>query len=159
MPSKPSRRAIRNTMAFFGGATELETAPARKKTGRQKESTVNDAVQEWARYRNGVLFRNRRGMVDLPSGGKMPFGLGPNGYGDVVGYLTITVTPAMLNKRIAVYCMVESKFDPKVGPEPHQQKYIDEVRDAGGISGCAHNALDCEEMLSRYLEKVAADER
>lgn len=147
MPTRPSQRAIRNAMAFASGGTQMEIAPARR-NGRQKESLVNDAVKDWAKLRGGVLYRNRRGMVDLASGAKMPIGLGPNGYGDLVGYLPVTITPEMLGRTIAVYCMVESKV--RGVPEPHQQARIDEVRAAGGIAGGACNAEDAEIVLSSW---------
>lgn len=162
IPPRVSRRAVRNQLRFMAGETTMEQAATRTR-GRQPEAASNDAVKDWARLRNGVLHRNRRGMVDLPSGGKMPFGLGPNGYGDNVGYLTITVTPAMLGKRIAIYTMIECKRADKAlrkaEPDDPQVKCIQEVCDAGGIAGFARHAEDAEEIYARWLEKVTADER
>jgi hypothetical protein len=151
IPKPPSQRSIRNQLAFMGGSAQMEAPSARAgKRGRQPESKVNDAVKEWARYRGGVLYRNRRGMVQLPSGGQMPVGLGPNGYGDNVGYLTITVTPAMVGRRVAVFAMIESKV--RGGADDHQLMHIEAVRDAGGIAGCANNAEDCERILLTWKE-------
>ncbi len=151
LPKHPSQRAIRNQLAFMAGSTKMEAPQATNRTGprgRQPESKVNDAVKEWARYRQGVLYRNRRGMVELRSGAKMPIGLGPNGYGDNVGYLTVTITPEMVGRRVAVFTMIESKV--RGGADDHQLKHIEEVRDAGGIAGCATSAEDCEQILTHW---------
>lgn len=148
IPRAVSRRAVRNQLAFMGGATTMEVAPSRK-TGRQKESLVNDAVKDWARIRNGVLYRNRRGMVELASGAKMPIGLGPNGTGDLIGYLPVTITADMIGQKVAVFTMIESKTETGRLAD-HQLARIEEVRDAGGISGCARHADDCEEIYKRW---------
>ncbi len=150
----PAQRDIRNWQTFAAGGTEMEISRPRAPNGKQPESASNDAVKAWANLRNGTLYRNRRGMLTLPSGGKMPYGLGPNGYGDNVGYLTITVTPEMVGRRIAVYTMVECKRADKAlhapDPDDPQLKYILEVTDAGGIAGFARHAEDAELILERW---------
>jgi hypothetical protein len=125
--------------------------------GRQPESASNDAVKDWARMRKGVLYRNRRGMFRLPEGGMLPYGLGPNGYGDNVGYLTIRITPEMLGREIAVYAMIECKRADKALKTPDdndpQYKAIQEVRAAGGIAGYARHAGDCEDILNNWRSR------
>src|SRR5688572_15236286 len=136
-------------MQFMSGGTEMEQ-PSRvpRKTGPQKEGKVNDAGKEWARTRGGELYRNRRGMVTLPNGGMMPIGLGPNGAGDLVGPVTVTVTPSMVGRRIAVYAEFESKTE--VGRlAEHQLKRIEYLKDKGALAGCCRNAQDFEDAFQR----------
>lgn len=154
--TRPSRRAVRNQLAFMGGATAMEQTVSSPR-GKQPESRVNDAVREWGRLR-GALFRNRRGMIDLPRGGKMPIGLGPNGAGDNIGWQTVTITPAMVGKRVAVYTEIESKT-PAGRLAEHQQQRLEEVRDAGGIAFVATQAQDCEDGFNRWRERFTRDER
>ena len=151
----PSKRAVRNHLAFLSGATVMEQPNKRSgPRGKQPESASNDAVKQWANLRNGVLYRNRRGMFELPNGTKLPYGLGPNGYGDNVGYLTITITPDLVGRKVAVFSMIECKRADKALKDPSeygdQFKYIEEVRDAGGIAGLARQAEDAEEILTNW---------
>lgn len=155
-PKTTTRREMRNHLAaydaFYSGSTVvpvLEPKKERKNSGRQPESAVNDEVKRWANARDGVLYRNRRGMVELRSGVRLPIGLGPNGYGDLCGYLTIQITPAMVGRRVAVFAMVESKTE-KGRLDDHQLQMIEEVRDAGGIAGCCRSAVDAEVMLATW---------
>ena len=149
---RPSKREIRNALTFLDGGTAMESPKKRGGSGRQPESKVNDAVKAWARGKGGVLYRNRRGVVDMPSGGMLPFGLGPNGYGDLVGYLPVTVTPGMVGRVVAIYCMVESKT-PIGSVDQQQLDRITEVRDAGGIAGVARSESDCEEIFNRWRSR------
>jgi hypothetical protein len=155
-PSRPSRRSIRNSLQgmsalALGTVPVFEAAPARKKTGRQKESLVNDAAKEWARARNGVLYRNRRGMVELSSGAKMPIGLGPNGTGDLIGYMRVRITPEMVGRVLPIYTEIESKTDSGKLAE-HQQARIEELRDVQAIAGCVRNVDDCEQIMARWRD-------
>lgn len=153
LPKHPTRRQTTAAVAFLSLGTDAEIPmPAYRapvKRGKQKESLVNDAVKQWAQMRGGVLYRNRRGMVQLQSGARMPIGLGPNGTGDLIGYLTITITPDMIGRKVAIFSMIESKT--ATGKlEDHQRDRILEVRDAGGISGCARSAEDSEQILQTW---------
>lgn len=143
----------------MNGETTMERGPAKRTTPkRQLESTHSDAVAEWGKAKGGKLLRNRRGMVTLPNGGKMQIGWGPNGTGDRLGYLPVRITPAMVNKVLPVFAMIEVKTD--AGRlEPHQLAIIEEYRDVNAISGCARNAQDCEAILANFIAKVCADER
>jgi hypothetical protein len=155
-PVRLSRRAVANHLAFLNGETQLAPVPERKprgKTGKQKESLVNDSVYEWGNYRSGRLYRNRRGMVKLPGGGMFPYGLGPNGTGDMIGYIPVLITAAMVGKYLPIYTEVESKT--KTGRlEAHQVARIESLRADAVISGCVRSPEDCEEMYARWLASV-----
>jgi hypothetical protein len=159
-PSRPSQRAIRNQLAGMS-ALALGTVPTfelpttrNRKTGKQKESLVNDAAKEWARARNGVLYRNRRGMVELSSGAKMPIGLGPNGTGDLIGYMRVLITADMVGRVLPIYTEIESKTDTGKLAE-HQIARIEELRDVQAIAGCVRNVDDCEQIMARWRDGYA----
>lgn len=146
IPRKPSQREIRNNLAgldaLANGTTPRFEEPVRRKTGTQKETAYDKANAEAAKQLYGAtLYKNRRGMVQLPSGGCFPYGLGPNGFGDRVGYTPIVITPEMVGRKVAVFTMVESKT-PEGRVSPDQERCIQEVRDAGGIAGVSRSADD-----------------
>lgn len=145
-PSRPSKRSIRNTMAWYGGETTMEAGPA-KRRGPQPEGEVNKIIAKTARLLGATVHRNRRGMLPLPGGGMLPFGLGPDGYPDFVGYLPVVITPELVGQKLAVYVAIEAKTDSGVLAE-HQFKVIEELRDAGAIAGVARNAEDVQGLLS-----------
>jgi hypothetical protein len=159
IPRAPSRRAVRNQLAVMQAmhdntAHVIEQSAVRKRGGKQPEGKVNEANQQWARIRNGVLYRNRRGMLPLPNGGMLPFGVGPPGSGDLIGYLRVLITPEMVGRTLPIYAEIESKTDSGRLAE-HQIKRIEELRDAQAIAGCARSADDCEEILKRWRDGYA----
>jgi hypothetical protein len=149
---RPSQRANRVLNAFYAGvqpaAADLKPTTRR---GPQAESLVGKANREWAKLRGGVLRRNRRGMADLPGGGKMPLGLSEPLILDEIGYLTITVTPDMVGRKVAVLMVIEDKTDTGVVAD-HQQRCIEELRDAGAIAGVSRGPQDCEEILKGWRD-------
>lgn len=145
---RPSKRAVRNHLEFLAGGTAMEQAPVRKR-GPQPEGAINKAIIQAARLRGATLYRNRRGMLPLPNGGMLPFGLGPAGYPDNVGYLPITITPGMVGRKVAIFCAIEAKTDTGVLAE-HQARVIEELRDAGAIAGVATSATDTDELIRRW---------
>lgn len=159
LPPKPSQREVRNTIraatALYTGAPmeELE-APIRQSSprGKQAESLVNKAVQQVARVQyRAELRRNRIGMVDLPNGGKLPFGLGA-GTLDLVGPVPMVITPSMVGRTVSIYCEVEQKTETGV-VEQHQQDRIDHLRDMGAISGVCRSAEDFVAVVERWRNR------
>jgi hypothetical protein len=151
IPKRPSQRAVKNTLAMYQAmhdntAPVIEQTPVKRATPRkQKESAVNDAIIKAARLKGSTLYRNRRGMVRLPLGGMFPYGLGPNGFPDNVGYTTRVITPDMVGRRVAIFTAIEAKVD---GPaDPHQQECIERIRADGGIAGTAHNGEEAMEIV------------
>lgn len=67
------------------------------------------------------------------------------GSGDFIGWRTITVTPDMVGKRVAVFTSVEAKTETgRVSDE--QREWLHRVRQAGGIA-----------MVVRSPDQVACD--
>src|SRR3990167_1538414 len=82
------------------------------------------------------LFRNNVGALKDKSGRWVQFGLCP-GSSDLVGWRTITVTPAMVGKKVAIFCAIEvkgkgSKTHPKRLEE--QKRFIEPVSMSGGLA-------------------------
>jgi hypothetical protein len=148
MPRRVSQRDSRNLCAFYGGATEMETKPAVKR-GPQKESLVGKANREWASAKGGRLYKNRRGLLDLPNGGKLPIGLGPNGFPDECGYLPVLITPEFIGRTIAVAFFIEDKTEDGV-VAPHQLAIIEELRDHGCIAGVSRGVEDTEAIYNNW---------
>lgn len=116
----------------------------RQPTGNRLEKHVLDEIREWARYDEHVtLWRNTMGTVELPGGGMLRYGVGPNGAADFIGYRTMIVTQEMVGQRIAVFCAVEAK-GPRGEPTDDQIKFIDKIRAAGGKAGIAHDAAEAK---------------
>jgi hypothetical protein len=158
MPPRTSQRAIRNHLAgldaFANGTTPVfEPQRVRAKTGKQKETPFDKANAQSAALEFGsVLYKNRRGFVRLGNGGGMfPYGLGPNGTGDRVGYTPVTITASMVGKRMPIYTEIESKTD--VGRlEPHQRDRIAELALVNAICGVARGGSDAADLIRAWLK-------
>ena len=120
-----------------------------KRPETQREAPVLAQVIEAARKIPGVhVWRNARGVVDLPSGGKLAFGVGPNGSADVLGWKRIIITPAMVGREIAVFVSIETKGGDTATRE-NQLKWCDLVQNEGGIALFARSAAEAEAILRR----------
>ena len=82
------------------------------------------------------LYRNNRGQVILPSGGRLTYGVGPNGAADLLGWREVRITADMVGEKIAQFTALEVKR-PGAKPDPEQRAFLDAVYAAGGCSGWA----------------------
>ena len=85
-------------------------------------------------------------------------GMGVHGIADRVGCIPLTVTPAMVGKRIGIFVSVESKRpgrrnEQDRGLKKHQKLVMDAIRAASGISICCDGYEDLAE-LDRELLKL-----
>jgi hypothetical protein len=87
-----------------------------------------------------TLFRNSVGRYRSPNGHWMSFGLCV-GSSDLIGWKSITVTPDMIGRRIAVFTAVETKA-PHNDTTNLQARFIKAVHDAGGFATVARNVED-----------------
>lgn len=116
-------------------------------TGNRTEADANDDIRDYTAGRADLtLWRNNRGSVELPGGGHLRYGVGPNGSSDWIGFQSVVVTQEMVGKRVAVFVAVEAKA-PKTGPSDDQIKFIDRIQAAGGKAGVARGAADVEEIV------------
>ena len=107
------------------------------KTGAPTESEVLSAIRDsLKRHPRVTLYRNNRGQVILPSGGRLTYGVGPNGAADLLGWREVRITADMVGEKIAQFTALEVKR-PGAKPDPEQRAFLDAVYAAGGCSGWA----------------------
>ena len=93
------------------------------------------------------IFRNQVGSLPDPRTGRLvTFGLA-KGSADLIGWRTITVTPAMVGTRLAIFTSIEVKVL-KGRIRPEQQAWLEAVTQAGGIAGIARSVTDAQALLS-----------
>jgi len=96
---------------------------------------------------NARIFRNQVGSLPDPRTGRLvTFGLA-KGSADLIGWRTITVTPAMVGTRLAIFTSIEVKT-PTGRVRPEQQAWLEAVQQAGGIAIIARSVPDAELALS-----------
>lgn len=96
------------------------------------------------------LFRNNTGTLPDPKTGRpVQFGLA-RGSADLIGWRTITVTPDMVGRRLAVFTSIEVKT--ATGRlTPAQNAWLGAVRSAGGIAGVARSVSDSLHIIETPL--------
>lgn len=93
------------------------------------------------------LYRNQVGQLPDPKTGRpVQFGLA-RGSADLIGWRTITITPDMVGKQIAVFTSIEVKT-PTGRLAPAQHNWQAAVRSAGGIAGVARSIGDALQIVS-----------
>ena len=91
------------------------------------------------------LFRNSVGEAKAADGRYIIYGLCP-GSADLIGWQTVTVTPDMMGKKIAVFLSVEVKGTNGT-VRPDQQNWLEKVQEAGGIAIVARSADAVQDRL------------
>ena len=87
------------------------------------------------------IFRNQVGQLPDPRTGRpVQFGLA-RGSADLIGWRTITITPDMVGRRIAVFTSLEVKT-PNGRLSPQQRNWFDAVQRAGGIAAVVRSTQD-----------------
>jgi hypothetical protein len=71
------------------------------------------------------------------------------GGSDLVGWQTVTVTPAMVGKPLAVFVAIEVKT-PKGRMSPEQKNFLNNVRHAGGLGICVNSAEEVAEQVEIF---------
>lgn len=118
------------------------------------EASVSQSIREWCKSaKNLVLWRNTRGSVELEGGGRIMYGLGPNGSADLIGFRSIEITQAMVGQRVAVFAAIEVKR-PDGRLRADQQQFLDRIIDAGGIAGCADSGLAAETIIYGWRDGI-----
>ena len=93
------------------------------------------------------LFRNQVGQLPDPRTGRMvQFGLA-RGSADLIGWRTITITPDMVGRQVAVFTSIEVKTE-RGRVRPEQQAWLGAVQSAGGIAGIARSIADATQIIS-----------
>ena len=97
------------------------------------------------------LFRNNVGTATTSTGSVLKFGL-CQGSSDLIGWTTITITPEMVGRRIAVFTAIEVKSATGRASDK-QKKFINRIHDCGGIAGVARSLDDAESIVNRYINE------
>ena len=93
----------------------------------------------------GNVFEESRGCITLINPRRIQFGLCV-GSSDLIGYKSITITPAMVGRRVAVFLSPEVK-QPKKKPTPAQDDWRTAVLHFGGISGVVRSVDDAQTLV------------
>jgi hypothetical protein len=111
------------------------------------ETTILQRIRLVAASIPGLrLFRNNVGGLKDQNGRFVQFGLHP-GSADLIGWRTITITPDMVGKQIAVFASVEVKApDGRLNPE--QQNWLEQIRKAGGLAVVARSPEGAAKFFS-----------
>lgn len=95
--------------------------------------------------KGGETVRLQRGDVVIKQG--RPFHNGEPGQSDAYGWRTVTITQAMVGKKIAQHVEIECKTG--TGREsPEQASWGGAVERSGGVYGVARDPLDVRRFLS-----------
>lgn len=92
------------------------------------------------------MFRNSVGIATTRDGSVIRFGLTP-GSSDLIGWRTITITPDMVGKRIAVFTGVEVKT-PTGAIRKNQLLWQAAVQSMGGISEILRSPTEINRVIN-----------
>ena len=70
----------------------------------------------------------------------------PKGTPDIIGFKTVEIMPKDIGKKVAVFVVIETKA-PNGKITKEQANFLNIVREAGGMSGCAQSVEDAQEIL------------
>jgi VRR-NUC domain len=77
------------------------------------------------------------------------FGIPGPGGSDLIGIHSLTITPEMVGKRVAVFLAIEVKSDTGK-PSTDQLAFLDFITAMGGIAGVARSADEALSIISNY---------
>lgn len=117
-----------------------------------RESALQQEIR-LALGRRSVLFRNNQGAYTDERGRFIRYGVGQPGGSDLIGWHSITITPDMVGKKVAVFMAVEVKTQNGRVTDA-QQNFVDVVNKAGGIAGICRSVKEAEALLQADLPLV-----
>jgi hypothetical protein len=92
-----------------------------------------------------ALWRNNCGALKDADGRLIRYGVANPGGSDLIGWRSVTVTPDMVGRRLAVFLAIEVK-GANGKPTEAQVRFIRAVNDAGGLAGVARSVDDAERI-------------
>lgn len=99
------------------------------------------------------LWRNNVGVLQDRTGRPVAYGLGSEGgrampgTSDAIGLHTITITPDMVGRQVAVFTAIEVKDQASLTDA--QRRFLLAVHNLGGIAGCARSVDDARRILEQ----------
>ena len=110
------------------------------------ESALLKAVLLASSRLGARLFRNNVGVLQDARGVHVAYGL-CKGSPDLVGWRTVTVTPDMVGRRVAVFVGLELKT--ATGRlRPEQRAFLSALEAAGGVAACVRSVEDAERVIN-----------
>ena len=113
------------------------------------------------------MFRNNSGCLPNKDGVPVRYGLGniSKKYNakvkssDEIGWTPVVITQEMVGKTVPVFTAFENKTDKFVIREQYREgsreaaqlKFINIIKQAGGIAGFTRNASDVDKILEEYV--------
>jgi len=108
---------------------------------------LENAIMLEASKHGIVLGKNAKGMFrQLYSENKQKAGLLLPGSSDLIGWTSITITPAMVGSKVAIYTAAEIKAG-RDTLKDDQANFLGQVSAAGGIAGVARSVEDFLEII------------
>lgn len=109
------------------------------------------SVQQNIRLTLGIcpgvkVFRNNVGAYKDPVGRVIRYGL-IQGSGDLIGWRTVLITPAMVGQTLAQFVSVEVK-SPTGRIRPEQLRWQEAVNRAGGVAVIARSVEDVQFLVA-----------
>jgi hypothetical protein len=95
------------------------------------------------------LHRNNIGVLKDSTGRFVRYGVCNPGGSDALGWYTVTITPDMVGRKLAVFTAIETKTATGK-PTPEQLNFIDQVKKAGGIAGIARSEAEAIELFTDF---------
>jgi hypothetical protein len=123
----------------------------------QSEASVLRALLIYASEFGCRLFRNARGIERIAQkdckscqrfGRVVSYGL-HNGAPDLVGWMPVTVTPAMVGTVVAVFVAIEAKRESGGTVSEAQRAFLAALARDGAVAGVARSIADLEGILGR----------
>lgn len=120
----------------------------------QSEQTIQQEIRLYVgeKFKNTRLFRNNVGAAVLKDGRRIDFGLCV-GSSDTVGWTTRTITQEMVGQKVAIFTAIEVKTATGKASDV-QQRFINYVHNAGGLSAICRNVQDVEKLLASDNDNV-----
>lgn len=105
---------------------------------------------------NGQPQRLRDGSVVIPAARPVALGMALAngepvvGQSDLIGWRSIEITPDMVGCKVAVLLAIECKREKGGRTSADQARFIDRVREAGGIAGVANTPQAALDIINSY---------
>ena len=113
--------------------------------GHRERTIMRRILLALCRITGVRLFRNNIGLAKYPDGSRVKYGLCP-GSADLIGWRSMTVTPDMVGRKVAVFMAVETKAA-RGRVTAGQENFIDRVREAGGIAGVVRSEEEARGLI------------
>jgi hypothetical protein len=110
------------------------------------ESTIQEHIRAACNTGGTRAFRNNIAKLNV-KGRWIDYGIPGKGGSDLIGWHSVTVTPDMVGRKLAIFLAIECKTA-KGYLKPEQKFFIDAVTNAGGLAGVARSVDDAKTILN-----------